>query len=282
MDAQELIQVNLQLPASALDSLSRLTEQLRLLTAEAARQGGLPAERALERGENRSFDPGQFQALRQEAGMAEVRQPLTAERAVESSPEMAAAVVQTREDALAADAVRPEMQRDVYAPEGAERTVRQNMEDPAQAGSSSDGETAEAETVVPDMQEGPSAEAIRQEAERAMEEIPVVQTAVGEISDPESAQPEAESRVPEAETAWEQAAMEGFAPSAVRADVRRDVPDPSGAGLPVSTGPEAPRSRWSGETETRTGAGDPPATAESLSLAFQRDERRYDNGFPLY
>ena len=35
MEERELVRIDLQLPASALDSLSRLAEQLRLLTAAA-------------------------------------------------------------------------------------------------------------------------------------------------------------------------------------------------------------------------------------------------------
>ena len=39
MEERELVRINLQLPASALDSLSRLAEQLRLLTAAAGDSG---------------------------------------------------------------------------------------------------------------------------------------------------------------------------------------------------------------------------------------------------
>ena len=40
--------------------------------------------------------------------------------------------------------------------------------------------------------------------------------------------------------------------------------------------------RWTGVTEELVSAGPAPLTAEAVSQAFQRDGRRYDNGFPLY
>ena len=46
--------------------------------------------------------------------------------------------------------------------------------------------------------------------------------------------------------------------------------------------PEAPGSSWSGVREELTFPGPAPLTAEAVSQAFQRDDRRYDNGFPLY
>ena len=46
--------------------------------------------------------------------------------------------------------------------------------------------------------------------------------------------------------------------------------------------PEAPGGSWPEVREELTYAGPAPLTAEAVSLAFQRDDRRYDNGFPLY
>ena len=50
----------------------------------------------------------------------------------------------------------------------------------------------------------------------------------------------------------------------------------------VTAEPDMPQSRWTGITEELVTPGPAPLTAESVSLAFQRDGRRYDNGFPLY
>ena len=46
--------------------------------------------------------------------------------------------------------------------------------------------------------------------------------------------------------------------------------------------PEPPGGSWGGVREELAFPGPSPLTAEAVSLAFQRDDRRYDNGFPLY
>ena len=46
--------------------------------------------------------------------------------------------------------------------------------------------------------------------------------------------------------------------------------------------PEASGGIWGGIQEELAFSGPAPLTAEAVSLAFQRDDRRYDNGFPLY
>lgn len=295
MDAQELIQVNFQLPAGALDSLARLTEQLRLLTASVGRPERAGTRQTLEQGENRSFDPEQFRALRLEAETAAVKEPPTAGQAVEQAPEMEAVTVRMTGGTLEADAVRPEMQNDVYAPEDAGRRVGQEVEDPAQAGPPSVSAPAGAETAVPDMGAGPSAETIRQDADRAMEEIPTVQAESHPVPDPETVQtesrpvpgPEAvqmepESRIPEAETVREQVKTPDYEPLSVQAGASETAAVPMNAGFALAAGPDLPRSRWTGGAETLRVSGGRPLTAEDISLAFQRDERRYDNGFPLY
>ena len=45
---------------------------------------------------------------------------------------------------------------------------------------------------------------------------------------------------------------------------------------------ELPSADRSGLEEELITAGPAPLTAEAVSLAFRRDDRRYDNGFPLY
>ena len=60
MEERELVRIDLQLPASALDSLSRLAEQLRLLTAAA---GDLRQRPGQEYAENASFDAERFRSL---------------------------------------------------------------------------------------------------------------------------------------------------------------------------------------------------------------------------
>lgn len=282
MDAQELIQVNLQLPASALDSLARLTEQLRLLTASAGRQERTGTQQTLEQGENRFFDPEQFRALRQEVKIEEVKEPLNAGQAVEQTPEMETVTAQAPDGTPEANAVRPEMQNDVHTPKDAGRKVEQEVEDPAQAGPPSDGTPIDAETVIPDIQDSPSAETIQQDADKVMEEIPSVQTDSHRVSGPEVVQMEPENQIPEAETVWEQVKTPDYEQFSVQSGVSEAIADPVNAGFALAAGPDMPRSRWTGESETLAVSGGAPLTAEGISLAFQRDGRRYDNGFPLY
>ena len=59
-------------------------------------------------------------------------------------------------------------------------------------------------------------------------------------------------------------------------------PAPSAGYTPASQLPEAPGGSWGGVREELTFPGPAPLTAEAVSQAFQRDDRRYDNGFPLY
>ena len=65
-------------------------------------------------------------------------------------------------------------------------------------------------------------------------------------------------------------------------DGQYGIESPLGAGVVVTAEPDMPQSRWTSITEELVTPGPAPLTAESVSLAFQRDGRRYDNGFPLY
>lgn len=270
MGPQELIQVNLQLPVGALESLARLTEQLRLLTASADRQENAGTRQMLEQGENRSFDPEQFRALRQEAEMAEIRAPLAAGQAVDQEPEMEAVKARVSDMAPEAAAVRPEMQDDVYTPADAGRKIEQNVEDPAQAGPPANETPADAEAAISDIQDSPSADTIWQDADTVMEEIPTVQAETHPAPAPEAVQMEPESQLPD------------YAPPSAQPGVSENIADPVNAGFTLAAGPDVPQSRWTAGTETLISSSAAPLTAEDVSLAFQRDERRYDNGFPLY
>lgn len=59
------------------------------------------------------------------------------------------------------------------------------------------------------------------------------------------------------------------------------APAPS-AGFPAEAVTNIPLAEQFSETERIAATGTAPLTAQDLSLAFQRDDRRYDNGFPLY
>ena len=71
--------------------------------------------------------------------------------------------------------------------------------------------------------------------------------------------------------------------AAVTAAADGGLPAPSAAGLTVSEIEQLPYTRHGNSSVERLMTADPaPLTAEAVSLAFRRDDRRYDNGFPLY
>lgn len=70
--------------------------------------------------------------------------------------------------------------------------------------------------------------------------------------------------------------------SEAREAVFQELTAPVAGYYPEVQLPEAPGGAWSGVREELTYSGPAPLTAEAVSLAFQRDDRRYDNGFPLY
>lgn len=85
------------------------------------------------------------------------------------------------------------------------------------------------------------------------------------------------------------AAPEGGGPEGAEAEAL-PVPEERAAELsapgagyePAAQPPQAPGGSWGGIREELAFPGPAPLTAEAVSLAFQRDDRRYDNGFPLY
>ena len=93
---------------------------------------------------------------------------------------------------------------------------------------------------------------------------------------------EPDSQIPAAEAVW--AGPDGPGPEvrAAQEEVRRALQTPPGAVAELTAEPEALKSRWTGVAEELVAAGPAPLTAESVSLAFRRDGRRYDCGFPLY
>ncbi|MBD5169154.1 MAG: hypothetical protein HDT20_03400 [Oscillibacter sp.] len=251
MDEQELIQVNFQLPASALDGLARLTEQLRKLTAAVNGPGisnGTPEEIV----ESGSFDLERFQALRQQAEGTHSPQAETSE----------------------ARSVRSDVSEHVQEPEDAGWT-------PESGTGSPDQEDFYSREDVTDP-EASTREAGRTH-EETTEEIPVVQPEMEDQTlEAPSVRMEPESQIPEAEEVWAQTGEAELPLPAAQAEIQEGVVSPLGAGMVVTAQPEPPASRWTGLTEELVTAGPAPLTAEAVSLAFQRDGRRYDNGFPLY
>lgn len=228
MDGEKLIQVSFQIPPSALDSLSRLAEQLRLLT-QAAAAASAPAGRTSEYVESGSFDPERFYELQRD-----MSDPQAVRRTVSDVPDAPAVspVISRTEDA---EAVSADVQRE-----------------PEDARSAGDGFFRQSEQLV--RTPGP-------DSERQYKE---------ERDDPllPAGEPRRETR--------------DLDLSVARGEVGGEIETPTGAGIAVEAQPEIPRSRWGGVIEELADAGEAPLTAQAVSMAFERDGRRYDNGFPLY
>lgn len=263
MEDQESIRINLQLPASALDSLSRLTEQLRLLTSALSSRPEFSPQQAWEQEESTFFDPEQFQVLR-----TKVEAPEGSDTPV--SGEQAAMPVRSR------------ITKQVRTPESAGREAVQPEEKPVSETLSPEEDIPGAEAAAADIspehaiQPAPktpvSAEEPAQAAHPAMEEIP----------DPPAVQPEPDGHLQKPDRAEGEVTPWNALPSPVRTEIQSGTASPLGAGVVVTAEPGTPQSRWTGITEELVTPGPAPLTAESVSLAFQRDGRRYDNGFPLY
>lgn len=250
MNGQELIQVSFQLPPDALDSLSRLVEQLRKLTT--ALQGpGQSAGTQEEITESGSFDQERFQELLQKSGAAAAQ--ISGAEAQVTRPSVATAV--------------PEAVR-------AGQEVQEGPEEPCQAAPPSDdaGEAPDAASRDPARnarKEGEDIPAVRPEMNDQAPDAPVVRM-------------EPETTIPDAEQGW-MGTEEQLPPlPTAREGDAAGIETPVGAGTVITAQPEPPASRWTDVTEELVTPGPAPLTAEAVSLAFQRDGRRYDNGFPLY
>lgn len=273
MDEQELIQVDLRLPASALDNLARLAEQLRRLTAAIS---GLsrPADMPEQMVENGAFDPERFRELRKKAEQAAAQ--------AEAQPVRTGAFkhLPNPESAGKATPLIPEEPKRAQAPAGTEihpqaQTAQGRIEQTAE-GEIPAAQTAEKESL-------PSAPSVRIEPDSQIPETEAAWEQVEEsLPDAPSARIEPDSQIPEAEAAWKQAKTEETPLFSAQAEITGDMGAPQGVGAAVTARPEIPQSRWTGIIGELIEPGPAPLTAEAVSQAFQRDGRRYDNGFPLY
>lgn len=266
MGEKELIQVSFQLPADALEGLAHLVRQLRRLAAESS---GGPAPATVERGASGRFDEKRYEAL-----LADRTAP----------PER----------------IRPEMDGGADAP-AAFRAVQARISDPVRAGRAPDRPSQTEEGPLPppvraasgsETAQQPPAhtapeaaarpQAVRETETERPEDIPVLRLPpLSQVEDAPQVDMEPESLIPEAEAVWARASADTAA--ALPGEPASPPPSPpqSAAGR-LPDGPAAVPSRWSGVSEELIAAGPAPLTAEAVSLAFRRDGRRYDNGFPLY
>lgn len=292
MEERELIQVSLRLPASALESLSRLTEQLQKLAAAVRGPADAHQEPGVERGENTVFDFSRFQDPAVERVLPE------APAAQAGWNALADAAPAGREVLTAA----PEAVRAGWA-------VKRFVEDPALAGPSGGAAALEAEAAKAAVRELEAARAAESEL-REQRDGPVSRTVdLRESGEAEAVDADAETGLDEARSALAaemdgetvsavrataetaekatsavRAAVEaaGADASAARAAVETEMDVPGGAAFLTGGGAETPQSRWDGPPQTAAAPRPAPLTAEEVSRAFQRDGRRYDCGFPLY
>lgn len=282
MEDRELIQVNVQLPVEALHQFTMLIEQLRRLS-EAA--GGGPehaASPAREQAESAVFDPERFQLLSREPKTPESARP----------PQSAA-----QEEA---PAVRRAVQREVPPPESAGAPVSAAAPEPgamypdtAEAGHAGaeavrlepSAREAEEPPDPPEREDRPADStqaAAPQYAARELEAKGVRAVADTPVPDAPAVRLDPASQIPAAETVWEEAQERELEAPALRAEPGPAAETPLGAGIVVSAGADGPPGRQAVMAEELVVPGAAPLTAEAVSLAFRRDGRRYDNGFPLY
>lgn len=106
------------------------------------------------------------------------------------------------------------------------------------------------------------------------------------LPQPEVSAAAADSRIPPPPEMLP-ARFESFATAENPAQDLRRIPEAAEAAAPAfteppeATGLSRTASSAASAAEPRSTAAQ-PVTAEALSLAFRRDDRRYDNGFPLY
>lgn len=282
MEDRELIQVNVQLPVEALHQFTMLIEQLRRLS-EAGGGGPDPAAGpAREQAESAVFDPERFQLLSRELKPPENARP----------PQSAA-----QEEA---PAVRRAVQRELPPPESAGAPVSVAAPEPgAMYPDTAAAGPAEAEAVrlEPSAREAEGPPEPPERAERPADSTPAaapkdaarepeaksVQAAPDTpVPDAPAVRLDPASQIPAAETVWEEARDRDLEAPALRTEPGPAAETPLGAGIVVSAGADGPPSRQAVMAEELVVPGAAPLTAEAVSLAFRRDGRRYDNGFPLY
>lgn len=282
MEDRELIHVTVQLPVEALQHFTNLIEQLRRLSETAGSRPEQSASASQEQAESAVFDSERFQMLSRELQDPESVRP--SRSAVEEE----------------APAVRRPVQREVPAPKSAGEDVSASVPEPeTRRPDMVDNSTAQADSVrlEPSVQSEREAPAPRETKEPPAENT---QTAGQEAAarEPEAKSVQAEpdtpvpdaptvrqdpaSQIPAAEAVWEEMQERELEAPALRAETGLAAETPLGAGIVVASGADGPPSRQAVIAEELVIPGAAPVTAEAVSLAFRRDGRRYDNGFPLY
>lgn len=251
MDARDMVELSLRLPAGELGRLAQLMERVwGLLALEGGGAAGPasagPPSRAVETGVNTAFDTVRFQRLGwMEAASADESSALEAVRTE--------ALVQDTTSEIPIAAAEMEVGADKANTAGAD--VRTKLE------------AAEAVAEVSAELEIPAVEA---------EVSAGPESPIGSVDAAERRELDTAQTVP---VRWEAIPP---VPAPAAPEVRREFEEAQGAGFAVEAEPTEAYGGVFAAMEELVSAGPAPLTAESVSLAFQRDDRRYDNGFPLY
>lgn len=281
----ERIQLNIQLPLEELGRFSRLVDQL-LQMMTAAEAGGT-GKRETE--DSPSFDLARFQELMaREASFPEQAPAIDSapQPAVNESGDLppASGTAAEMSHALEAPVARAEVS---HAPEApvAQAEVSRLTEAPAvqseisflEAAPSAKGDISPlADPVTAQAEVSPLPEIFAGQIEASLQQIQIP-TATPEDS---AALPEPPD--PSQKFAQEEGELAPPPDSEARETAFQELTAPVAGYYPEVQLPEAPGGIWSDVKEELTYTGPAPLTAEAVSLAFQRDDRRYDNGFPLY
>ena len=294
------IQLNIQLPLEELGRFSHLLEQLQqLMTADNSRSTPQEAEKSP------AFDPQRFQQLMQAelSGNNEVSavpssvpndKQTTPMSSLPEATSIQAELLLSQQNAAAAQAELssigeiPAVQAKLSAVQEApavQAELSSLQEAPAvQAELSFLADAPGAESEVSFLASPPAAQADLS----AVPEISAdqIQSAMEEGNIPTAQPDEMLPSSEEAPSDQPHASEEGDSPPpeempAVQEFLELSAPRSAGY-YPQVQLPEASGGIWGGIQEELTFSGPAPLTAEAVSLAFQRDDRRYDNGFPLY
>lgn len=270
MAREDILQI--QLPVSALSTLARLLEQLQRLTGgektgqEEARGGSFDLERfrELEAASALGTADKRLPAAGAAKGAVKTEPPpaKTAEAAFSEARPPASAAGEAETEPGDAEAVRGELSLEMPIPPGGPvETEKEPGEAPSVRIGGSEyplPEGGEARAVPPDPKEtaGP-------------EEAPAVRAELGEA---DLTPPSLRAELGEPDVT---------APSA-RATEAEPLKMAEAVGAEMGGGPSQPQGGHMAMAEELVTAGPTPLTVQAVSMAFQRDDRRYDAGFPLY
>lgn len=277
MEERETLRLTFELPAQALDQATRLVEAVRLLL-EAGQARDLPPQRQMERGESAGFDEERFRALAAEDGETFSSAPLppAAEAAPPAEIAAASGPAETPGEAVPAEPVPPELSgrmAEVLAAPTAGEAVSPGPAEAEAAGYDAEAQGDPEAVRPPEMERAEVPGALSEDLNPPPEPPSVQAGDMVPIPDAPTAQPEAEQNLEDLPTA--------------EVTVRYEASPPPGtvqAGVtPVAEQiPGSLRRGGQGEISSSISPRPAPLTAEAVNLAFRRDDRRYDNGFPLY